>query len=227
MIPLLNIQLGEIIFGGVGSGLYGVLLFAVLAVFIAGLMVGRTPEYLCKKIEQKEVKMAMLAVLVAAISILGFSAYGSVAHFAKDSYINAPGPTTANLTNNGPHGFSEILYAFSSATGNNGSAFGGLSANTPFFNTTIGLAMFAGRFLMMIPLLAMAGSLAQKKLVPVSAGTFPTHGPLFVVLLVGVILVVGALTYFPALSLGPIVEHYLMRDGKLFSMILNSGVVRG
>jgi K+-transporting ATPase ATPase A chain len=227
MIPLLNIQLGEIIFGGVGSGLYGMLLFAVLAVFIAGLMVGRTPEYLCKKIEQKEVKMAMLAVLVAALSILGFSAWGSVAHFPKDGYINPPGATTANLSNNGPHGFSEVLYAYSSGTGNNGSAFGGLNANTPFFNTTIGLAMFAGRFLMMIPLLGMAGSLAQKKAVPVSSGTFPTHGPLFVVLLVGVVLIVGALTYFPALSLGPIVEHYLMQSGKLFSLLLNTGVVWG
>jgi K+-transporting ATPase ATPase A chain len=227
MIPLLNIQLGEIIFGGVGSGLYGILLFAVLSVFIAGLMVGRTPEYLCKKIEQKEVKMAMLSVLVAALSILGSSAVGAVGHFPKDSYINPPGPTTANLTNNGPHGLSEIIYAYSSGTGNNGSAFGGLSANTPFFNTTIGLAMFAGRFLMMIPLLAMAGSLAQKKAVPVSAGTFPTHGPLFVILLVGVVLIVGALTYFPALSLGPIVEHYLMQSGKLFSFLLNTSVVWG
>jgi potassium-transporting ATPase potassium-binding subunit len=227
MIPLLNIQLGEIIFGGVGSGLYGMLLFAVLSVFIAGLMVGRTPEYLCKKIEQKEVKMAMLSVLVAALSILGFSAFGSVAHFPKDSYINPPGPTTANLSNNGPHGLSQVLYAYSSGTGNNGSAFAGINANTPFFNTTIGLAMFAGRFLMMIPLLAMAGSLAAKKRIPVSAGTFPTHSPLFVALLVGVVLIVGALTYFPALSLGPIVEHYLMHDGKLFSLLLNAGVVWG
>ncbi|MDE3159118.1 MAG: potassium-transporting ATPase subunit KdpA [Acidobacteriota bacterium] len=227
MIPLLNIQLGEIIFGGVGSGLYGMLLFAVLSVFIAGLMVGRTPEYLCKKIEQKEVKMAMLSVLVAALSILGFSAFGSVAHFPKDSYINPPGPTTANLSNNGPHGLSQVLYAYSSGTGNNGSAFAGINANTPFFNTTIGLAMFAGRFLMMIPLLAMAGSQAAKKRIPVSAGTFPTHSPLFVALLVGVVLIVGALTYFPALSLGPIVEHYLMHDGKLFSLLLNPGVVWG
>ncbi|MBZ5575284.1 MAG: potassium-transporting ATPase subunit KdpA [Acidobacteriia bacterium] len=227
LVPLLNIQLGEIIFGGVGSGLYGMLLFAVLSVFIAGLMVGRTPEYLCKKIEQKEVKMAMLSVLVAALSILGFSALGSVSHFPKDGYINPPGATTANLNNNGPHGFSEVLYAYSSGTGNNGSAFAGINANTPFFNTTMGLAMFAGRFLMMIPLLAMAGSLAAKKQIPVSAGTFPTHGSLFVVLLVGVVLIVGALTYFPALSLGPIVEHYLMQDGKLFSLLLNPGVVWG
>jgi K+-transporting ATPase ATPase A chain len=182
---------------------------------------------LCKKIEQKEVKMAMLSVLVAALSILGFSAFSSVAHFPKDSYINPPGPTTANLSNNGPHGLSQVLYAYSSGTGNNGSAFAGINANTPFFNTTIGLAMFAGRFLMMIPLFAMAGSLAAKKRIPVSAGMFPTHSPLFVALLVGVVLIVGALTYFPALSLGPIVEHYLMHDGKLFSLLLNLGVVWG
>ena len=217
LVPLVNIELGEVVFGGVGSGLYGMLMFAVLAVFIAGLMVGRTPEYLGKKIEQKEVKMMMLAVLVLAFTILGFSAYGSVAHFAKDSWINPPGPTTGNLNNNGPHGLSEIIYAYSSGTGNNGSAFAGINANTPFFNTTIGLAMLSGRFLMLIPLLAAAGSLAQKKLVPVSAGTFPTHGPLFVGLLVGVVLIVGALTYFPALSLGPIVEHFLMVQGKLWS----------
>jgi K+-transporting ATPase ATPase A chain len=216
LVPLVNIQLGEIVFGGVGSGLYGMLLFAVLSVFIAGLMVGRTPEYLCKKIEQKEVKMAMLSVLIAALSILGFSAVGAVA-----------GSATASLGNHGPHGLSEVVYAYSSGTGNNGSAFAGLHANTPFFNTTIGLAMFAGRFLMMIPLLAMAGSLAQKKAVPLSAGTFPTHGPLFVVLLVGVVLIVGALTYFPVLSLGPIVEHYLMHDGKLFSLLLSAGGVWG
>jgi K+-transporting ATPase ATPase A chain len=220
MVPMVNIQLGEVIFGGVGAGLYGMLMYAILAVFLAGLMVGRTPEYLCKKIEQKEVKMAMLAMLVLAASILLFSAGGIVAHFAKNAWINPPGPATANLTNNGPHGLSEMLYAFTSATGNNGSAFGGLSPNTPFFNTTLGLAMLIGRFLMMIPLLAAAGSLAQKKMVPVSAGTFPTHGALFVTWLVGVILVVGALTFFPALSLGPIVEHFLMRDGKLFSLLL-------
>jgi K+-transporting ATPase ATPase A chain len=216
LVPLVNIQLGEIVFGGVGSGLYGMLLFAVLSVFIAGLMVGRTPEYLCKKIEQKEVKMAMLSVLIAALSILGFSAVGAVA-----------GSATASLGNHGPHGLSEVVYAYSSGTGNNGSAFAGLHANTPFFNTTIGLAMFAGRFLMMIPLLAMAGSLAQKKAVPLSAGTFPTHGLLFVVLLVSVVLIVGALTYFPVLSLGPIVEHYLMHDGKLFSLLLSAGGVWG
>jgi len=217
MIPLINIELGEVIFGGVGSGLYGMLLFAILAVFIAGLMVGRTPEYLGKKIEQKEVKMVMLAVLVLAFTILGFSAYGSVAQFAKNSWINPPGAAVANLGNNGPHGLSEMLCTYTSAVGNNGSAFGGINPNTPFFNTTIGFAMLMGRFLMMIPLLAAAGSLAQKKLVPVSAGTFPTHGALFVALLVGVALIVGALTFFPALSLGPIVEHFFMHQGRLWS----------
>src|SRR5271157_2601155 len=217
LVPLVNIQLGEVIFGGVGSGLYGILLFAILSVFIAGLMVGRTPEYLGKKIEQKEVKMMMLAVMVLAFTILGFSAYGSVAQFAKNSWINPPGPTTANFGNNGPHGFSEILYAYTSAEGNNGSAFAGINPNTPFFNTTIGIAMLAGRFLVIIPLLAAAGSLAQKKLVPVSTGTFPTHGPLFVALLVGVVVIVGALTFFPALSLGPIVEHFFMHSGRLWS----------
>ncbi|HLK63685.1 MAG TPA: potassium-transporting ATPase subunit KdpA [Bryobacteraceae bacterium] len=217
LVPLVNIELGEVIFGGVGSGLYGILLFAILAVFIAGLMVGRTPEYLGKKIEQKEVKMIMLSVMVLAFTILGFAAWGSVAHFAKDGYFNPPGATTANLNNNGPHGLSEVLYSYTSGVGNNGSAFAGINANTPFFNATIGVAMLAGRFLMLIPLLAAAGSLARKKLVPVSAGTFPTDGPLFVALLVGVTVIVGALTFFPALSLGPIVEHFLMHQGKLWS----------
>src|SRR5580658_9788051 len=220
LVPLVNIQLGEVIFGGVGAGLYGMLMYAILAVFIAGLMVGRTPEYLCKKIEQKEVKMAMLAMLVLAASILLFSAAGISAHFAKGAWINPPGPGTGVLTNNGPHGLSEMLYAYTSATGNNGSAFGGFSGNTPFFNTTIGYAMLIGRFLMMIPLLAAAGSLARKKMVPVSAGTFPTHGGLFVAWLVGVILIVGALTFFPALCLGPVVEHFLMNGGKLFSFVI-------
>jgi K+-transporting ATPase ATPase A chain len=220
MVPMVNIQLGEVIFGGVGAGLYGMLMYAILAVFLAGLMVGRTPEYLGKKIEQKEVKMAMLAMLVLAASILLFSAGGIMAHFAKNAWINPPGPGTANLTNNGPHGLSEMLYAYTSGTGNNGSAFGGFSGNTPFFNTTIGFAMLIGRFLMMIPLLAAAGSLARKKAVPVSVGTFPTHGALFVAWLVGVILIVGALTFFPALSLGPIVEHFLMNNGKLFSVLI-------
>jgi potassium-transporting ATPase potassium-binding subunit len=206
LVPLVNIELGEVIFGGVGSGLYGMLMFAVLSVFIAGLMVGRTPEYLGKKIEQKEVKMMMLAVLVLAFTILGFAGTGVALTTVKDS-----------LTNHGPHGLSEILYAYSSGTGNNGSAFAGLNANTPYLNTTLGIAMLFGRFLMMIPLLAAAGSLAQKKQAPVSAGTFPTHGPLFVFLLVAVTVIVGALTFFPALSLGPIVEHFLMLQGKLWS----------
>jgi K+-transporting ATPase ATPase A chain len=206
LIPLINIELGEVIFGGVGSGLYGMLLFAILAVFIAGLMVGRTPEYLGKKIEQKEVKMMMLAVLVLAVCILGFSAAGIGTQTVG-----------ASMANHGPHGLSEVLYAYTSGVGNNGSAFAGINANTMYLNTTIGIAMLCGRFLMLIPLLAAAGSLAQKKLVPVSAGTFPTHGPLFVTLLVGVVVIVGALTFFPALSLGPIVEHFLMHQGKLWS----------
>jgi K+-transporting ATPase ATPase A chain len=205
MVPLVNIMLGEIIFGGVGSGLYGMLLFAVLAVFIAGLMVGRTPEYLGKKIEAKEVKMAMLAILILPLSILGFAAIATVVP------AGLAGPANA-----GPHGFSEILYAYTSATGNNGSAFAGLSANTPFYNTTLGLAMFIGRFLMIVPMLAVAGSLAAKKIVPASAGTFPTNGSLFVGLLVGVILIVGGLTYFPAVSLGPVVEHLAMNAGTTY-----------
>ena len=220
LVPLINIELGEVVFGGVGAGLYGMLMFAILSVFIAGLMVGRTPEYLGKKIEQKEVKMVMLAVLVLAASILLFSGTSSVIQFAKNSWINPPGPATANLTNNGPHGLSEILYAYSSGTGNNGSAFGGLSPNTPWYNLTIGMAMLIGRFLMIIPLLAVAGSLAQKKVVPASAGTLPTHGPLFVGLLVGVVLIVGALTFFPALTLGPVVEHFLMLRHQLFSLLV-------
>ena len=206
LVPLVNIELGEVVFGGVGSGLYGMLMFAVLAVFIAGLMVGRTPEYLGKKIEQKEVKMMMLAVLVLAFSILGFAAAGI--------NLNTVGNS---LNNHGPHGLSEVLYGYSSATGNNGSAFAGLNANTMYLNLTLGLAMLIGRFLMLIPLLAAAGSLAAKKQVPASAGTFPTHGPLFVALLVGVVLIVGALTFFPALSLGPVVEHFLMQQGRLWS----------
>ena len=231
LVPMFNIQTGEVIFGGVGAGLYGILLYAILAVFIAGLMVGRTPEYVGKKIEQKEVKMAMLALLCTAFSILVFSAITSVLHFAeptKDakgqpvahSYWNPPGPATANFTNSGPHGFSEDLYAYTSATGNNGSAFAGLSANTPYYNLTLGLAMLIGRFLFLLPLLAAAGSLALKKKIAVTSGTFPTHGPLFVTLLVGTIILVGALTFFPALALGPIVEHFLMQDGRLYSLLL-------
>jgi K+-transporting ATPase ATPase A chain len=220
LVPLFNIMTGEVIFGGVGAGLYGILLYCILAVFIAGLMVGRTPEYLGKKIEQKEVKMAMLAVIATALSILVFTAISSVITFPVKGYWNPPGPAIANISNSGPHGFSEILYAYVSGTGNNGSAFGGLNPNTPWYNLTIGLAMLIGRFLFLIPLLAAAGSLAAKRTVPVTSGTFPTHGPLFVGLLVGTVLIVGALTFFPALSLGPIVEHYLMHSGKLFSLLL-------
>jgi K+-transporting ATPase ATPase A chain len=205
LVPLFNIQLGEIIFGGVGSGLYGMLLFAIISVFVAGLMVGRTPEYLGKKIEAKEVKMAMLAVLILPLSILGFTAIATVV----DAGLAGP-------ANQGPHGFSEILYAYTSATGNNGSAFAGLTASTMFYNVTIGFAMFIGRFLMIVPMLAIAGSLAAKKIVPASAGTFPTHGPVFVGLVVGVILIVGGLTFFPALALGPLVEHLSMNAGTLF-----------
>jgi potassium-transporting ATPase potassium-binding subunit len=216
LIPLFNIQTGEVIFGGVGAGLYGMLLFAILAVFIAGLMVGRTPEYLGKKIEGKEVKMAMLALIACAASILIFAAISLQISFAKDSYWNTPGAAIANMSNGGPHGLSEILYAYSSGTGNNGSAFAGLNANTPWYNLTIGLAMLIGRFLIIIPMLAIAGSLAMKKTVSATSGTLPTHGPLFVGLLAGTVIIVGALTFFPALSLGPIVEHFLMNGGRLF-----------
>jgi len=204
-VPLFNIQLGEIIIGGVGAGLYGMLVFVVLAVFIAGLMVGRTPEYLGKKIQSFEVKMAMLSLLILAIDILGFSAWAVVSQWGL-----------AGLNNNGPHGLSEILYAYSSCTGNNGSAFAGLSANTQWYNTTLGIAMLIGRFLMIIPIMAMAGALAQKKLVPASAGTFPVSGGTFIILLLGTVLLVGALNFLPALTLGPIVEHFLMLQGKLF-----------
>lgn len=228
LVPLFNIMTGEVIFGGAGSGLYGMLMFAILGVFIAGLMVGRTPEYVGKKIERFEVQMAMLACLVLAGSILGFSALAanlqlpkegpraSLNTYAGQNYgatETAYGPTTGNLNNNGAHGFSEILYTYTSATGNNGSAFAGITTNTPFYNVTIGFAMLIGRFLMMVPLLAIAGNLAKKKYVPESAGTFPTDNGTFVVLLVGTILLVGALTFFPALSLGPIVEHYQMLQG--------------
>jgi K+-transporting ATPase ATPase A chain len=204
-VPLFNIQLGEIIVGGVGAGLYGMLIFVVLAVFIAGLMVGRTPEYLGKKIQSYDVKMAMLALLVLALSILGFAAWASVSKWGL-----------AGLNNNGPHGLSEILYAYSSANGNNGSAFAGLNANTPWFNTTIGLAMLIGRFLMIVPIMALAGSLGQKRIAPPSAGTFPVSGFTFVVLLIGTVLLVGALNFLPGLTLGPIVEHFLTAQGKLF-----------
>ena len=205
LVPLFNIQLGEIIIGGVGAGLYGMLVFVVLAVFIAGLMVGRTPEYLGKKINAFDVKMAMLSLLILCLTILGFSAWAAVSAWGL-----------AGLNNNGPHGLSEILYAYSSCVGNNGSAFAGLSANTPWYNTTLGIAMLFGRFLMIIPIMALAGSLAQKKLVPASAGTFPVSGGTFVLLLLGTILLVGALNFLPVLALGPVVEHFLMLQGKLF-----------
>jgi K+-transporting ATPase ATPase A chain len=205
LVPLVNIQLGEIVFGGVGAGLYGMLVFVVLSVFIAGLMVGRTPEYLGKKIEAREIKLTMLYVLIFPLLILVFTAWSAVVPYGLSS-----------LNNNGPHGLSEILYAYSSAAGNNGSAFAGLNANTPWYNTTQGLTMLAGRFLMIIPVLAIAGCMVGKKAVPESLGTFPTNGTLFVVLLVGVILIVGALTFFPALSLGPIVEHFVALAGKVY-----------
>ena len=205
MVPLVNILLGEVIFGGVGAGMYGMLVYVVLTVFIAGLMVGRTPEYLGKKIEAYEVKMAMLVILIFPLMILAFTGISAVNGFGTSGILNA-----------GPHGLSEMLYAFTSGTGNNGSAFGGLTVNTLWYDTSLGVAMLAGRFLMIIPMLAIAGNLAQKKLVPASAGTFPVTTPLFSVLLIGVIVIVGALTFFPALSLGPVLEHLLMQAGKVF-----------
>jgi K+-transporting ATPase ATPase A chain len=206
MVPMANILLGEIVFGGVGAGLYGMLVFVVMAVFIAGLMVGRTPEYLGKKIEAFDVQMSMLYLLIFPFIILGFSAVA----------VLMPNLGLGSLANHGPHGLSEILYAYTSATGNNGSAFAGLNANTPWYNLSLSVAMFFGRFMMIIPMLAIAGNLAQKKIVPASAGTFPVTTPLFTALLVGVIVIVGALTFFPALSLGPILEHLLLRAGTSF-----------
>jgi potassium-transporting ATPase potassium-binding subunit len=203
LVPLWLIQLGEVVFGGVGSGLYGMLAFAIIAVFIGGLMVGRTPEYLGKKIEAFEMKMAAIVILIPPMAVLVTTAI-AVSVALGDAAVKS------SIPNSGPHGFSEVLYAFSSASNNNGSAFGGLNANTPFYNTLLGLAMLAGRYLLKVPILAIAGSLAAKKYTPVSAGTLPTHGPLFVVLLVGVIVLVGALTFVPALALGPIVEHLMM-----------------
>ena len=205
LVPLFNIQLGEVVFGGVGAGLYGMLVMAILAVFIAGLMVGRTPEYLGKKIETREIKLAMLYALVFPLVILAFAAWAVVAPHGLSSLANA-----------GPHGLSEILYAFTSAAGNNGSAFAGLNANTVFYNVALGVTMLIGRFWMIVPALAIAGSLAGKKAEPAGSGTFPTDGPLFSALLVGVVLIVGALTFFPVLSLGPIVEHFLAASGKVF-----------
>jgi K+-transporting ATPase ATPase A chain len=205
MIPLINIQLGEIIVGGVGAGMYGMLLFVVIAIFVAGLMVGRTPEYVGKKIEAKEVKMAMLAILILPLMYLGWTAVAVIYP-----------PASASMANAGPHGFSEVLYAYTSQTGNNGSAFAGLTGNTPFYNLTGAVSMLVGRFWMIIPAMAIAGSLAQKKIVAASGGTFPTTSGLFVGLLVGVILIVGGLTFFPALALGPIVEHLAMQAGNVF-----------
>lgn len=205
LVPLANIQLGEVIFGGVGAGLYAVLIYVVLTVFIAGLMVGRTPEYLGKKIEAKEMKLAMLYVLVFPLIILGFSAWGAASPLG-----------TSSLNNAGPHGISEILYAFSSAAGNNGSAFAGLNANTPWWNVTLALTMLMGRFLMIVPVMGIAGAMVAKKVVPPNSGTFPTTGWLFSGLLLGVIVIVGALTFFPALSLGPVVEHFQSLHGKVY-----------
>src|SRR5271156_1062286 len=215
LVPMLNMMTDIVIFGGVGAGMYGILIYCIIAVFIAGLMVGRTPEYLGKKLEQKEVKMAMLAIIVTSASILVFSGISTQAAFAAKGYWNPPGSAIANLPNTGPHGLSEILYAYASGTGNNGSAFAGINANTHWYNLSLATAMLVGRFFMIVPMLAVAGSLAKKKLVPPSPGTFPVHTPLFTVLLVGVILIVGALTFFPALSLGPVLEHLLMHAGKI------------
>ena len=205
LVPLFNMHLGEVVFGGVGAGLYGMLLFVVLAIFIAGLMVGRTPEYLGKKIEGYDVKLTTLAILVTGVFVLGFAAWASVAAWG-----------TKTLNNAGPHGFSELLYAYSSAVANNGSAFAGLGANNPWWNVTLGLGMLAGRFFIIIPVLALAGSLAGKKLVPASAGSFPVSGATFTVLLIGTVIIIGALTFIPSLALGPIVEHFLMGGGKTF-----------
>lgn len=202
LVPLFNIHLGEVVFGGVGAGLYGMLVFAVIAIFIAGLMVGRTPEYLGKKIESFDVKMASLAILVLTVIILGFTAWAVVSPWG-----------TAALSNNGPHGFSEIHYAYTSGAGNNGSAFAGLNANEIHWNTSLGLDMLLGRFFMIVPILALAGNLAAKKRIPASAGSFPVSGPTFVILLIGTVVIVGALTFVPALSIGPIVEHFLMHGG--------------
>jgi K+-transporting ATPase ATPase A chain len=205
MIPMINMMVGEVIFGGVGAGLYGIVVFIILTVFIAGLTVGRTPEYLGKKIEAYDVKMAMLAVLIFTLLVLAFTAIGVVTPYGK-----------AGITNPGPHGLSQILYAYTSGAANNGSAFAGLSANTPWYNVSIGFDTLFGRFFMVLPVLAIAGSLAKKKIVPQSAGTFPVTTPLFTTLLISVVLIVSALTFFPALSLGPILEHLLMHAGKVF-----------
>jgi K+-transporting ATPase ATPase A chain len=205
MIPLINLMLSEVIFGGVGAGMYGMLVFVILSVFIAGLMVGRTPEYLGKKIEAYDVKMAMLVILIFPLVILVFTAISVLYSFG-----------TSAISNAGPHGFTQVLYAFTSSVANNGSAFNGFSGNTPWYNTSLGMAMLLGRFMMILPMLAIAGNLACKKQTPATLGTFPVTGPLFTVLLIGVVVIVGALTFFPALSLGPVLEHLLMMAGKTF-----------
>ncbi|MBC7797343.1 MAG: potassium-transporting ATPase subunit KdpA, partial [Pyrinomonadaceae bacterium] len=210
MVPLVNMMLGEVIFGGVGAGLYGILIFVVLSVFIAGLMVGRTPEYMGKKIEAFDIKMATLAILVFPLTVLTFTAISVVMPESWES------GSLTSLANKGAHGLSEILYAFTSATGNNGSAFAGLTANTVWYNSTLGVAMLIGRFFVIIPVLAIAGNLARKKAIPPSLGTFPVTTPLFTTLLVSVIIIVGALTIFPVLSLAPIIEHFLMYSGQTF-----------
>ena len=204
-VPLINILLGEVVFGGVGAGLYGMLLFAIVALFIAGLMVGRTPEYLGKKIEAREIKLTVLALLSMPLALLGFLAVASVSPVALKGLANA-----------GPHGFSEMLYAYASAVGNNGSAFAGLSANTPFWNLSLAAAMLIGRFAVIVPMLAVAGSMAMKSKSPTTSGSFPTDGPLFIGLLVAIVVIVGGLTYFPALALGPVVEHLAMLAGSTF-----------
>ena len=216
LIQMLNLKTGEVIFGGTGSGILSMILMALVAVFIAGLMVGRSPEYLGKRIEAKDIKMVMLALVVAAAANLLLSCATFLVHFRGHGYWNPPGAPVANLGNAGPHGLSEILYANASAVGTNGSAFAGLNVNTPWFNLTLGVEMLIGRFLVIVPALALAGSLARKKRVPVTVGTMPTHGPLFALLLMGTILIVTALTFFPALSLGPIAEHYLMHSAVVF-----------
>jgi potassium-transporting ATPase potassium-binding subunit len=205
IVPLANMQLGEVIFGGVGAGLYGILVMVLLSVFIAGLMVGRTPEYLGKKIESREMKLAVLYILIFPLCILGLTAWAAVVPYG-----------TSSLNNTGPHGLSEMLYAFTSGAGNNGSAFAGLNANTPFWNVALGFDMLIGRFMMIIPALAIAGSMVGKKTVPEGPGTFPTNGALFSGLLVSVVIIVGALTFFPALSLGPVVEHFLAAASKVY-----------
>jgi K+-transporting ATPase ATPase A chain len=217
LVPMFNIQTDEVIFGGTGAGLYSMLIYAIVAVFIGGLMVGRTPEYVGKKIEQKEIKMAIIAILATSFALLVFTGISVVIPFARDAYWNGSyGPAIGNLNNGGPHGFSEILYAFTSGAGNNGSAFAGITVNTSWYDTVLGLTMAFGRFFMIIPAMAIAGSMLTKKTVPPGPGTFPTNGVLFAGLLASVVIIVGALTFFPALSLGPIAEHFVALTGKTY-----------